>query len=247
MTMCRNTVSILVVLWAAAPAWAAEDVDRADTAHLLSAERSLPARQPCVADDALRLCKPDKGFWVDLGAGKGQVALALIAKAGNPVLMIDPDTDAMQKGLQIAREKGCADRLLAVPGRAESLPLLDDSVDFLVSRGSIFFWDDPVKGLKEVYRVLRPGAKAYIGGGAGSAYPKDALEKLVRSRRQKSQGEQAGKWKRFVELRRPEQMQKWAQDAGLKDFRVLGQGALSADDPQVGQGVWLLLVKQPGS
>jgi hypothetical protein len=44
--------------------------------------------------------------------------------------------------------------------------------------------------------------------------------------------------KRFVELRRPEQMRHWATAAGLRDFQVLGQGAL-ADDPQIGQGVWL--------
>ena len=90
--------------------------------------------------------------------------------------MVDPDQAAMSDGLLVARDKGLADRLLAIVGVAERLPLPDNSVDLLVSRGSIFFWDDPVQGLEEVQRVLRVGGKAYIGGGAGSGYPAWAVE-----------------------------------------------------------------------
>ena len=135
-------------------------------------------------------------------------------------------------------------RLSAVVGSAESLPFPDNTVDLVVSRGSIFFWNDPVKGLREVQRVLRTGGKAYIGGGAGSGYPKWAVDKLIQERKEKMQGDEADKWKRFVELRRPEQMKDWATQAGLQAFRVLGQGAISADDENVGQGVWLLFEKR---
>jgi SAM-dependent methyltransferase len=197
-----------------------------------------------VVKDVLKYCQPQKGFWIDVGAGKGQVTIPLIEETGNPVIMLDPDVEAMSKGLDVAREKGLEDRLAAVVGVAENMPFPDNSVDLLVSRGSIFFWDDPVKGLQEAYRVLRPGAKAYIGGGAGSGYPKEATEKLIQSRREWMQGEDAEKWKRFVELRRPQQMQKWAENAELPSFQVLGKGALSADDPRVGQGVWLLFEKK---
>jgi len=211
----------------------------------LEGEQSLPNRHEYVVQDALRLCKPAKGFWVDLGAGRGQVAIPLIEAAGNPVVMVDPNQEAMAAGLKTAREKRREDRLFAVVGVAEAMPFPDDSVDFLVSRGSIFFWEDQVKGLKEVHRVLRPGGKAYIGGGAGSGFPPWAVEKLIQGRKTNLQGDEAQKWKRFIELRRPEQMKLWAEQAGLRDFQVLGKGAISADDTRVGQGVWLLFEKKP--
>lgn len=210
----------------------------------LKGEQSLPGRHSYVVQDVLKYCKPVKGFWVDLGAGKGQLTIPLIEATGNPVVMVDPKVESLAEGLKIAREKGLEDRLLAVVGVAESLPFPDNSVDLLASRGSIFFWENPVKGLQEVYRVLRPGGKAYIGGGAGSGYPTEAVEKLIRERTKKREGEAAEKWKRFVELRRPEQMQKWAEDAKLPHFKVLGKGAISADDARVGQGVWLLMEKR---
>jgi ubiquinone/menaquinone biosynthesis C-methylase UbiE len=197
-----------------------------------------------VVQDVVRFCKPQKGFWVDLGAGKGQVAIPLIEATGNPVVMVDPKRESMAEGLKIAREKGIEDRLFAVVGVAEDIPLLDNSVDLLVSRGSIFFWDDPVKGLEEVHRVLRPGGKAYVGGGAGSAYPKWAAQKLIQERKDKMQGDEAEKWKRFVELRRPEQLAQWAKEAGLRQFEVMGKGAISDEDERVGQGVWLLSEKK---
>ena len=211
----------------------------------LRSEQSLPSRYPCVVEDVLKYCKPQKGFWIDLGAGKAQLTIPLIEATGNPVVMIDPNEESMSEGLDAAREKGLEDRLGAVVGVAEAMPLLDNSVDLLVSRGSIFFWDDQVKGLEEVYRVLRPGGKAYVGGGAGSGYPKWAADKLIAQRKEKMSGEEAEKWKRFDELRRPEQMRAWAEAAGLTEFQVMGQGAISAEDPRVGQGVWILFEKKP--
>jgi ubiquinone/menaquinone biosynthesis C-methylase UbiE len=209
----------------------------------IQAERDLPDRYVHVVNDVLKYCKPAKGVWIDLGAGKGPVAILLAEKTGNPVIMIDPNAEAMSEGLENARKKGLQDRLAAVVGVAEKLPLPDNSVDLVVSRGSIFFWNDPPQGLREVHRVLRPGGKAYIGGGAGSGYPREAVEKLIELRKQRLQGEEAEKWKRFVELRRPEQMRRWAEAAGLKNFEVLGAGALSAADERVGQGEWVLFEK----
>jgi SAM-dependent methyltransferase len=203
-----------------------------------------PDRYVCVVKDILKFCEPEKGFWIDLGAGKGQVGIPLIEATGNPVVMLDPNVEAMMKGLEIASEKGLGDRLFAVVGVAEDMPFPDNSVDLVVSRGSIFFWTDSVKGLQEVYRVLRPGGKAYIGGGHGSSYPKEATEKVIQDRKRKMEGEDSEKWKRFVELRRPEQMKKWAQDAKLPEFEIMGEGAISAGDARVGQGVWLLFTKQ---
>lgn len=209
----------------------------------LQGEQSLPERHAYVVQDLLKLCQPKPGFWVDLGAGEGQMAIPLIEATGNAVVMLDPKAEDMVEGLQVARDKKIENRLLAVVGPAESLPFPDNTVDLVVSRGSIFFWDDPVQGLREVQRVLRPGGKAYIGGGAGSAYPKWAVDKLIQQRKEKMEGDEAEKWKRFVALRRPEQMKDWATQAGLQAFRVLGQGAISADDENVGQGVWLLFDK----
>ncbi len=210
----------------------------------LKTEESLPDRYPYVVEDVLRHAKPEKGFWLDLGAGKGQVAIPLIEATGNPVVMLDPNGEALAKGLQSARARGLGDRLLAVVGVAEHLPFPDDSVDLVVSRGSIVFWEDQAAGLREVYRVLRPGGKAYIGGGAGSGYPKPAAAKLIQERKDKMRGDEAEKWNRFVELRRPEQMRGWAEKAQLPKFEVMGKGAISDEDSRVGQGVWLLVEKE---
>jgi SAM-dependent methyltransferase len=207
-------------------------------------ERTLPSRHPYVVRDVLKHCRPQPGFWVDLGAGKGQLTIPLIEATGNPVLMIDPDVEALAEGLEMARNQNLQHRLSAVVGVAEELPLPDNSIDLLTSRGSIFFWTDPVQGLREVYRVLRPGGHAYIGGGAGSEYPQWATEALIANRKASLEGEDRERWERFVDVRRPEQMRSWAQDAGIPEFDVLGQGALAQDDGQVGQGVWLRFQKE---
>ena len=48
---------------------------------------------------------------------------------------------------------------------AESMPFEDNFADLIVSRGSMFFWNDQTKVFKEIYRVLKPNGMAYIGCG----------------------------------------------------------------------------------
>ena len=100
----------------------AQDTDaqeaEAQVPDSLQRERDLPSRYPYCIKDALRYCSPEKGFWIDLGAGKGQVAIPLTEMTDNPIVMIDPDEESLTQGLDLAREKGLQDRISAVVGVA---------------------------------------------------------------------------------------------------------------------------------
>ncbi|MBN1855247.1 MAG: class I SAM-dependent methyltransferase [Pirellulales bacterium] len=211
-------------------------------------KRPLPDLYPYVASDILEWCKPETGVWVDLGAGSGGVALAVAsaendAASQSTIVLLDPDVNAITEALRKGREKGLGNRLVAVVGVAEKMPLPDNSVDLVFSRGSIFFWENQVKGIREIYRVLRPGGQAMIGGGRGSKYPEWARREFTR-RRQGNRKKDSPQAKEFARLRDPETFRQWAGDAGITDFQVVGQGALPADDPRAGAGIWLRFSKR---
>jgi SAM-dependent methyltransferase len=48
------------------------------------------------------------------------------------------------------------------------MPFTDGAVDLVVSRGSLPFWENRSRAFREIYRVLKPGGVAYVGGGFGT-------------------------------------------------------------------------------
>jgi len=201
---------------------------------------ALPDYYPFVAEDTLRLCNPDEdGVWVDLGCGRGPVALALAERCRAHMILVDPDDEALATARESAAERGFSDRIRTMQGRAEALPLADQSVDLVVSRGSIYFWDDQPRGLAEVYRVLREGGQAMIGGGLGRDYPQWARQEFIKRRHEgvRSKGPEA--YERFLWLRDPETFAAWAAEGGLPEFEVIGEGGKPPEDPQAGLGIWL--------
>jgi SAM-dependent methyltransferase len=211
------------------------------------AKRPLPDWYPSVASDILKWCKPKAGVWVDLGAGTGGVALAVAsskdqAASNSTIVLLDPDAKAMSQALRKGREKGLGSRLVAVVGVAEKMPLPDSSVDLVFSRGSIWFWKDRVQGIRETYRVLRPGGSAMIGGGLGSEYPEWARREFMR-RRDGHRETDSPQAKESARLRDPNTVRQWAKDAGIPDFEVIGHGVVPADDPRTGSGIWLKFTK----
>lgn len=204
----------------------------------------LPDYYQTVAEDVIAFCG-DRGsrIWVDLGSGPGGLGLALLEKLrGTTMVLMDPNADALRRALDAARQRGVGSRTVAVIGSAESIPLPDQSVDVVISRGSFYFWQDRAQGLREIGRILRPGGRAMIGGGLGSTYPQWARQEFIRRRRESTKSPQAAG--EFAEARSPETFRRLATEAGLPSFEVVGEGGLTADDPNTGIGIWLRFTKE---
>jgi len=45
---------------------------------------------------------------------------------------------------------------------AENIPFPDQSFDYAVCLGALLYFDDPLKGLNEIFRVVKPGGKVII-------------------------------------------------------------------------------------
>ena len=143
-----------------------------------------------------------------------------------------------------AEERGLADRVVAVLGSADCIPLPDGSVDALVSRGSFCFWQDRAQGLREVCRILRPGAKARLGGGLGSRYPNWARREFIRKRLEAVAENGPDAARRFVEDRHPETFRRLAVEVGLSSFEVISSDGLGPGERLTGVGTWPQFVRE---
>ncbi len=124
---------------------------------------------PVIARQILERTGITSGRCIDLGGGPGMLAVELAKASALDVTVCDLTLECVALAKENSREHGVDGRVSAVQGAAEKLPFDDNSIDLVVSRGSIFFWEDQQQGLSEVYRVLRPGGWASIGGGFGTA------------------------------------------------------------------------------
>lgn len=98
---------------------------------------------------ALALAIPE-GNGVEIGIGSGRFAIPLGIKKG-----VEPAVEmakiASQNGIEVIR------------GVAENLPLEDNSFDFALMAVTICFVNDPLRSLKECYRILKPKGKLIVG------------------------------------------------------------------------------------
>jgi SAM-dependent methyltransferase len=95
---------------------------------------------------------------LDLGAGGGHVAYAMAPHAGR-VTASDLSGAMLAVVAQEADRRGL-NNVVVLAAPAEALPLPDAACDMLGCRFSLHHWRDPIAGLAQARRVLRPGAPA---------------------------------------------------------------------------------------
>ena len=105
-----------------------------------------------------RIVPAAPGRVLDVATGTAGVALQLARRSGAHVVGIDL-TEAMLRGGQASvQAQGAEHRVALVAGRAEQLPFPDGSFDGLTFTYLLRYVADPAATLRELARVLRPGA-----------------------------------------------------------------------------------------
>lgn len=127
---------------------------------------------------------------LDVGAGTGLLTLPLCAQADD-VWAIDI-ASSMCDYLRTKADSASLDNLTVATASADSLPIVDESFDLVVSNYCLHHLDDEGKqvALAEAYRVLRPGGRLVFGDmmfslGVGAARDREIVAQKVRSMLQK--------------------------------------------------------------
>jgi ubiquinone/menaquinone biosynthesis C-methylase UbiE len=132
-----------------------------------------------------------KGVCVDVGSGPGSLAIALARITRLHVYSLDIQEGMTEVALRNIAKAGFSSRVEAVTADVCRMPFGDGSVDLVVSRGSLPFWEDRGGAFREIYRVLKAGGVAYVGGGFGSPEIKSRVieafskKRALRSSREK--------------------------------------------------------------
>ncbi|KAF4370197.1 hypothetical protein F8388_007338 [Cannabis sativa] len=137
---------------------------------------------------------------VDVGGGTGFTTLGIVKHVdAKNVTILDQSPHQLAKAKQKEPLKECK----IIEGDAEDLPFRTDYADRYVSAGSIEYWPDPQRGIKEAYRVLKLGGKACL---IGPVYPTFWLSRFF-----------ADVWMLFP---KEEEYIDWFQKAGFKDVQL---------------------------
>ncbi|CAN1300300.1 2-methyl-6-phytyl-1,4-hydroquinone methyltransferase, chloroplastic [Linum perenne] len=137
---------------------------------------------------------------VDVGGGTGFATLGIVKHVdAENVTILDQSPHQLAKAMEKEPLKDCKFML----GDAEDLPFKTDYADRYVSAGSIEYWPDPQRGIREAYRVLKLGGKACI---IGPVYPTFWLSRFF-----------ADAWMLFP---KEEEYIEWFTKAGFKDVQL---------------------------
>lgn len=128
--------------------------------RLLSLGRDQAWRKYAVA----RIPAIEKGVILDIGAGTGDIALALAETQPESTTIIG--LDFSRPMLKIAQEKirkrGLSNRIKLSLANALSLPFMTETANAIIIAFGLRNLADPARGLIEMYRVMQPGGYLVI-------------------------------------------------------------------------------------
>ena len=97
---------------------------------------------------------------LDIGTGTGVFVPYLVKKMGQEGQLVA--FDIAEKMLQVARAKGIPGKITYVQADVAFMPLVDEHFDAVVCYSSFPHFDNKVKALHEIKRVLKKGGRLFV-------------------------------------------------------------------------------------
>ena len=178
-------------------------------------EHRFAKMYPLLAKQILEDYGDGKHTVLDIGTG-GAALLIEMAKITDMKLI---GLDMKELAIEIARQnmkehQVPEERVQFLQGDVVSIPLPDGAADLIISRGSIPFWEDMSGAFAEIYRVLSPGGRTFIGCGFSRYQPLDEVKKMRPDWSKKGNDDPRNSWKE--EGRIPQAL----TDAGVENYTM---------------------------
>lgn len=155
-----------------------------------------------------------EGVCVDIGCGTAVFAIELSKHSRLRIFALEKEKSIYEVALMNIEKEQLTDKIIPVLGDAHDLPFDNDFADFVISRGSYHCWEDKVRTFKEIYRVLKEGGIAFVGGGFGRYVTEKELNRM-KSLRDHSLKENTKAYSS------PEILKKVIHQANISNFRIL--------------------------
>ena len=188
---------------------------------------------PLIAEQIIQYTGITSGSCVEIGCGSGYLGAALAAKTDLYLLFLDQSETMLELCERTIDENDLRGRAGLLPGDVGSLALPDGSVDLIISRGSIFFWEDLPRAFGEIYRVLKPGGATFIGGGFGNAAVKESI-RLQMAERNQGKDQFGDKMRTNLGPEMRARFEQGLQEAAIDQYTIL-------QDEEV--GLWIMMQK----
>jgi len=135
---------------------------------------------PYLVSQVMELYGRDEGTMLELGPFAGGISIELARKYPRFDITIADERPEMLASFEAQiRRAGFENRITTRLSDLDKLFFTDGSFDLVVLRGAFFFLPGKPRLLEEVYRVLKTGGTAFVGGGYGRQATPEAIEAIA--------------------------------------------------------------------
>ncbi len=135
---------------------------------------------PIITEQVITRCAIHEGACVELGCGPALLAIAMAKMTDFNFIALDHSPPMVNFAKNHIKKENLSQRILPIVGDVHRLPFPNNCIDLMISRGSMGFWQDKPAAFREIQRVLKKDAKAYVGCGMGSSELRNEIFEKMR-------------------------------------------------------------------